>query len=156
MEKSNAIQILKSRTLIAKPGKYRVKTTSATSFYKDLGNGISQVAIANFDAMTSYHLEAAKTLFAQGDYQEACNQKLSASIRSNDYNPSKGEIVDIVVDEVTTKNGITGLFIVSISPVKAETASKVNMDAFLSDSEPRAEVSFEESKEEAKSFAKKA
>lgn len=155
MEKSTAKQIIASRSLIAKEGKYRVKVTNVTPYHRDLGNGIAQVAIANFNAMSNYHLEAAKTLFGQGDYQEACNQNLSMSIRKNDYQPTKGEIVDIVVSEITTKNDVTGLFVISMSPVAASTAAKIDMGAFDElDTEERVALKTEEETSTANETAK--
>lgn len=155
MEKSAAKQIIASRDLITKEGKYRVKVTNVTPYHREIGNGINQVAITNFAAMTNYHLEAAKTLFAQGDYQEACNQNLSMSIRSNDFLPAKGEIVDIVVSEITTKNEVTGLFVISMSPVHATKAAKIDMDAFETEAgEERVALRTEEEiREDAKNAA---
>lgn len=142
MEKQNAINILKSRNLISTPGKYTVKVTSVTNFHKELAGGARQVAIMNVNAMTSYHQEAAKTLFGQGDYQEAVNQNLSASVRNTDYLPSKGEVIEIFVEEITTNNNVKGLFITSFNPVKAVAPSKIDLSSFLgeSDSEERVDM----------------
>lgn len=134
MKKENAINILKSRKMISKEGKYTLKVTSVTPFHRSNEQGSDQVAIANFNGMAPYHVEAAQTLFAQGDYQEAVNQNLSASIRETDYLPSKGEVVDVIVEQITTNNGVTGLFVTSVIPKKAETAPSLNILSFLEES----------------------
>lgn len=129
MEKLRAKSIIKSRRMINTPGKYRVKVTACTPYHKDLANDQKQVAIINVNAMTGHHVSTAKALFSQGEYQQAVNQNLSASVRESDYLPSKGEIIDIVVDHITTNNNVEGLFITSYSPVKAETnLASVNVD----------------------------
>lgn len=61
------------------------------------------------------------------------------SLRSNDYQPTKGEIVDIVVSEITTKNA-KGLFVISMSPIAASKANKVSMDDFDIETEDRVEL----------------
>ena len=131
--KSNAQLILKSRKVIASPGKYTAKVTSVTPYIKQNASGPATVAIANFNIMTDYHLGVAKGYFTQGDFQEAINQQLSASIRESDFQPSKGETVEIMVENITTNNGVTGLFVTAINAIKASEASSFDMDSFLSD-----------------------
>ncbi len=119
MEKLNAIQIIESRKLINLPGSYELKCTGVTPFEDKF--------IANFAAMTDYQLSEAKKHFAAGEYQEATNQNLSASLRPTDYIPAKGEIVKVYVDRITTKNEVTGLFVTSVSEVKAKATTKVSL-----------------------------
>jgi hypothetical protein len=119
MEKSNALQIINSRKLIAQPAVVQLKCTSITPFDGKF--------IANFNAMTGYHVDEAKKHLANGEYQEAVNQSLSASLRATDYLPSKGEVVKVIVEEITTGNGIKGLFVTSVSELKAATIGKVSI-----------------------------
>ena len=118
MEKQDAKQILSSRELIMLPGAYDLKVTSIQPYDGKF--------IANFKAMNVHHYETAKELFKEEKYQEACNQQLSSSIRTTDYVPSKGEVVRVIVAEVTTKSGITGLFVTGVSEIKASKTTKVN------------------------------
>lgn len=120
MEKVSAIQIIKSRKLVALPGSYELKVTSVTPFDGKF--------ICNLSAMTSYHIDEAKRLFSENDFQEAVNQNISASLRATDYIPAKGEIVKVYIENTTTKSGITGLFVTSLSELKAKASSNVSFD----------------------------
>jgi hypothetical protein len=132
MNKQDAISILGSRTPITAPGKYRVKVTNCNPFSKTLSNGTTVVAIANFSAMTPYQMEQAKADLVAGEGDKALNHNLSLSIRSTDYNPSKGERVDIDVEYVETKDGEQALLVVGLTPVKAViTNAKCDFSAFL-------------------------
>lgn len=145
MEKLNAINILKSRKLITGPGKFTAKVTSVTSYHRSNENGPDQVAIVNFNIMTPYHKEMVETLFAQGDYQAAVNQNLSASIRQGDYLPVKGESVDIIVEEITTNKGTEGLFVTGpCIPKRAEIPMSFNISSLLGETEGVSVLSDEE------------
>lgn len=123
MEKSNAISIITSRKSISQAGAYELRATNVSEYDGKF--------IANLNGMTPYHVTEAKRLIMLGDeesIQKAVNQGLSASLRPTDYIPSKGEIVKVVVDNVTTSNGITGLFVVSVSELKARNAGKVSLN----------------------------
>lgn len=117
--KDSAIAIINSRKMIAREGYYEVKVTNEPTPYDGK-------FICNLSAMTNFHLEEAKKLATEGKFQEATNQQLSASLRPTDYIPSKGEIVKVYVAEVTTKNGVTGLFVTSLTELKATKAGKVS------------------------------
>lgn len=142
MEKDAAVKIITSRKLIVTPGLKELKVTSVQSY-----NG---KFIVNFAAMTDYHQVEAKKLGTMGDYQGAVNQQLTASLRPTDYIPSKGEICKVYVDNITTRNNVTGLFVTSVSELKADkTESKVSKNIFSSfEEEPNEDVdsSFEELK----------
>lgn len=124
MEKSNAAQILSSRKLISTEGYVELKATSIVPFEDKF--------IVNFNGMTAYHTEKALELMEMGEYQEAVNQNITASLRSNDYIPEKGEICRVYMDTVTTKNEITGLFVTSVAKNQSLKTNKVSgFDAFL-------------------------
>ena len=124
MNKQDALQILSSRKAISEPGKYRLAVSTCQDYFATRGEGdntINLVAIANFRAMTPYHVEEAKAQLAEGKFQDACNNNLSLSIREGAFKPQKGEIVDVIVEHVDLKDGSKGLFVTSISEVKATT-----------------------------------
>lgn len=124
MDKKSAIQILESRKLITQPGKYQLKVTSATPFQREDG---TMVSITNYAAMTPYQLGEAKKLIKAEKFQEATNQSLSSSQRlANDYIPSKGEFVDVLVDEIVNKENITILAVVSVVAIKSTKATNVS------------------------------
>lgn len=131
MEKKQAIQILQSRALISSPGRYVVKVSNCGDFHKELPNGQSTIAIANFGAMTPYQMGEAKKKLAEGDIAGALNHNLSLSIRDKDYRPAKGERVNIDVDFVTTKDGEQALLVVGLTPITAKSTGKCDFSDFL-------------------------
>lgn len=125
MTKDSAKQILKSRVLISKPGKYAVKVTNVHTFIPADG---SPREIVNVAAMNPYQLETAIALMKNGDYQAATNQGMSHSPLPGKYVPVKGEVVYVVVEEQTTKAGIKGMFITSLTPMEVSNAAKVSFN----------------------------
>lgn len=134
----NAVQIIQSRKQINEPGKYRVKVTGTTPFARPDGTAVT---ICNLNAMTPYHIAQAKAFLQAGNTQDATNQNLTSSPRSGrDYTPSKGEIVDIIVDFVATKDGSQALLVTSMSAVPlAQTGSVKGFESFLAE-EPVAQA----------------
>lgn len=145
LSKEQARAILASRKMIAAPGKYSVKVTSVTPYTDDAGNSRH---ICNFAAMTPAHIsgwentesgeqvQGVKQLLAAGNYDDACNLNLSSGQRpGRDYIPSKGEVVDIEVERITTSNGVAGLFVTSVVGRKAEQATNVNVDSLFGEDE---------------------
>lgn len=120
LDKKSAVQILNSRAVIAAPGKYTVKVTSTTPFIRE---GVA-TTIVNFAAMTAYQLSKAQEHFAAGEYDEACNLNMSASQLQGRYVPSKGEVVDVEVTEITNKEDINILVVDSIVPRQATVAAR--------------------------------
>lgn len=116
----SAIQIINSRKLIPNvDGYYAVKVGNVTPFEDRF--------IANFDAMSPYHLEEAKTYLKNGEFDKATNFRFTASLRVKDYIPSKGEILEIYISEVTTKKGITGRFVTAIKEIKAKNGASIQL-----------------------------
>lgn len=130
MTAENAKNIIKSRKMIETPGKYPLKVTNVTSYNRvnDNTGELTEIKIVNFSAMTSWHLKEAVELFKEGKFQEATNKSVAASLRSTDYIPMKGEIVNVIMDEITTKNGITGLFPISVTEIASKTTKNVSFD----------------------------
>ena len=135
LTKESALAIIQSRTLITGPGKYSVKVTSVTPYVKG-----DTVAIINVSAMNSFQANAAAEQFKAGDYDGAANNNLSSSARANDYIPSKGEFVNIQVEEVDTKSGDKALLIVSMTEQKAASAGKVNFLSLIGEEAPAEEA----------------
>lgn len=119
-----------AKLVISTPGTYEVTVGHVNQAYNKLHeSGAHQVGIINFQAMTQYHDDAAETLMAQGDYDEAVNQKMTLSVFKNDDGtipnfPTSGEQVKIVVVQRTTSNNITGLFVKSWSPAPMAVGQK--------------------------------
>jgi len=127
MDKESALKIFRSRKLITVPGLYLLKVTSTTPFRREDGTVVN---ITNYAAMTPYHLDQAKALAAKELWQEATNQALSSSQRiNNDYLPAKGEFVNVLVETIKNKEDINILAIVSVTAIKASTASNVSFDS---------------------------
>ena len=135
MERTQAIQILKSRVLIPSAGKYTVKATSVNPFMREDG---TMVTIVNFNALTPYQADLAKKAFIAGDYEAAVGKgtSLSTSQLNGQYVPSKGEIVDIEVSEIYSENvGANILVVTSIVPRKAVQAKAFSFEELLEEVE---------------------
>lgn len=127
MEKENAIQILNSRKLLTKPGKFQVKVTNVTPWERPENGMLTN--IVSYAAMTPYQLTQARVLMAEGYFQAATNQNLASSQRmGQDFTPRKGELVNIVVDYIATKAdpNVKALLVVNCSPIEVESAINVN------------------------------
>lgn len=132
----SAVQIINSRKLIPNvDGYYAVKVGNVTPFEDRF--------IANFDAMSPYHLDEAKTSLKDGEFDKATNFRFTASLRSKDYIPSKGEILEIYVSEVTTKKGITGRFVTALKEIKAKNGASIqlSLEDIMSSFEEKQETS---------------
>lgn len=159
LTKDSAARIMSSRKFIAQPGKYQVRVTndpehlaSLGSVTKELNGGGHQVSIANFAAYTPYHLEQFRALAKEGDFNAAVNNNLTSSIRATDYMPKKNEIVEIMVDYITTKNGEEALLVVSYTPVALSVGGKIDLESIFGDVEDnskRVELKLNESPVEA-------
>lgn len=125
MEKSNAIQILNSRKLVTEPGSYQLRAVSVVPFDRDG----TLVNIVNFNAMTDYHLSQAKASLKAGEYQEATNFAISTSARvGRDFTPQKGQIVEVVFDHITNKDGIEALVVVGVNALATKKAAAISFD----------------------------
>ena len=84
--------------------------------------------IVNLKAYSGYHLDRAKELAAEGDMQGAANQNLSKGIRLTDFVPSKGDVVDCIIETYTNSEGIEDCVGISrIIEVKSETRAKAQV-----------------------------
>lgn len=144
MEKLQAKQILESRSVINKPGKYSVNVTNVTYGHqrKNKDGSYTTVDIVNFAAMTSYQSEQAIQAYKEGDYEKATNNSLSTSRLDGQFVPVKGERVDIEVEQIWSENQQANILVVSqIIPRQAQTASKFKLtEEEVSEEQPLVEA----------------
>ena len=128
MQQENALRILKSRKVITKAGKYQLKVTSDPNWYQpEEGDGYH---IANVQAMNVQGASKAKAEFGAGNFDEACNKTgLSTRIYDGRYLPSKGELVNVVVDEVELRDGSKELRIISLTELPTQSASNFSLES---------------------------
>jgi len=126
LSKEQAKQILESRVVISRPGKFTAKVTNVTYGHNrtNKDGSTTVVDIVNFAAMTAYQSQQAVAKFKEGDYDGAASNSLSTSVLNGQYSPAKGEIVDIEVSEMYSENVDANILVVSsIVPRRAEQAS---------------------------------
>ena len=64
--------------------------------------------------------------------------------------PKKGEVLEVFVETIVTKNGVTGQFVSSFSPAPVQAARAMSLDTFLNGghaSSERAEMVIQDSEE---------
>lgn len=129
MDKQSAKQILQSRSVISKVGKYTVKVTSVTNGHVRESDG-RVIDIVNFNCMTGYQASQALASFKAGEYEEAtARTAMSTSVLDRQYCPLKGEIVDIEVGEIYSEKAESNILVVtSIVPRQAEAPKKFSLD----------------------------
>jgi hypothetical protein len=123
--------IINKRSMITQPGKYRVTCGNVTPYSRQITETMAQSHIVNLNAMTEYHVREAINYLGQGDYQEALNMKMTYSLLEGQDVPMRGETVDIMVEEITTSNGITGLFVTNLVTVTPTKPTNVNLNTFV-------------------------
>lgn len=136
MNKQQATQILNSRVLVKEPAKYTVKVTSVNPHMREDG---TMVTIVNFGAITPYQAELATKAFNEGKYEEAVGKgtSLSTSQLSGQFVPSKGETVDIEVEEIYSDKAEANILVVSsIVARKAIKATRFSIGIEESVEEP--------------------
>ena len=128
----SASNILSSRAIIEKPGKVEnVKVTTVTpvtimnSEARTKFEARNVVAMVNFAAMSKKVADDAEALLNSEEFDLACENNLSLSIRQQDYLPTVGEFVDIqTVEAYSEKLGRMELFVASITPAKVVETTK--------------------------------
>lgn len=119
LKKEDFITIMNSRVRVPEEdGYYKLKVTSVVPY--------DGKYIVNLNGMTDYHITKAKELAKENKIDEAANQNLSASMRQIDYTPSKGEYVKAYISKITTKSGVEGFFVTSLTELKTNTTHKVS------------------------------
>lgn len=130
MEAQDMLKILSSREQITEPTKRRVKVTSVTPF-NDVDRGLRY--IVNYAAMTPDGVAKALDLIDSGDFQGAGNTNLTSNQRLTDYLPTKGELVEIVVDWVPSRENpdVKKLRVVGVNPIAASASAKTDFVAMF-------------------------
>lgn len=115
-----AISFIQSRTQVSEPGKYNLQV---------IGSNLHEGKyIINLKAQDPKGLEAAKEHLRAGEYDDAANTNMSTNVFADaSFIPAKGEFIACMVDNVPTRDGGTKLGVVSISEIKARSASKANL-----------------------------
>ena len=136
LTRENAIKAFAKRSVITTPGRYRLSVINA-NYSTEVGGTANianlkqnQVGIVNFSAMTPYHMKAAKAALDAGELQQALNSCMSATVFMESSHPEKGDICDVDVDYITTKDGEQALVAKSWKIVPAIVASKVSASYF--------------------------
>ena len=135
MDKDFAARIIASKSVIDQEGSYRVRVSSTCNYRRLRSGGAQQIGIVNFRAMSIQQDKISKQLYAQGQYQEACNINLSLSILEGQYFPFGGQYVIIEVEEKTTSNGVTGLFVTECSLAPVEKPRKRSLAEWIDEVE---------------------
>ena len=138
MTSESALGIMGSKTMISHPGKYQVKVTNDPQALADKGvirnplrGGSTQISIGNINAYNPYQLEQFRKHYHAGNFEEAANQSMNFSIRDCDYMPSKNETLNIIVSNITNKDGIEVLVVTSYSPLPIAKAEKLSIEDLL-------------------------
>ena len=128
-------RIIESRQIVKEPGYKILQVSNVTEDYEDPQSG--QIRhIVNFKGMSKYHVQEAKKLARDGKYQEAANQAFSTGQRDGiDFVPQKGERVKVFIDNRTTNNGVTGLFVTEVLPLPIDNTDTVSFDLDVVDEE---------------------
>jgi len=139
--KTDAIRIIQSRKLV--PAEANGVTMSARVI--SIGNYTDeedkQFKIVNLGLMNSYHVAQAKEKLAEGDLSGATNQHYSRRIPVDaKWCPAVGSTVEVVIEEITTSNNVTGQFITSMSPLASVSGGKVSLSLETEEEETLEEV----------------
>ena len=142
--------ILSSRMVIEKPGKYQVKVSQVTEYTPEGG---TPRFIVNLTATTKFHVGRAIEALKAEDYQAALNTNLTATVFVNDgvpstYLPSKGETVNIIVSEMLNKQNEKILVVNSIMelPVVSANTAKGLFDSVFEGTDELKEIATEAKK----------
>ena len=150
LNQESAVKILNNKKVISAPGTYELQVSSVTPFTREDGNNVT---IVNFKAITNGHLQGwvdpetgeqvsgIIQLLKEEKFDDACNLGVSSSQRATDFTPSKGEFCKVRMENRTTKSGVTGLFVVAVSPVEIKAAASMDFGKlFATEAEAPAEA----------------
>jgi len=115
-----AVQFINSRTSVNEAGKYALQVISANHYQGRV--------ILGLKAQSPTGLAQAQEALRAKAYSDAANTNMSTSVFADAaFIPSKGEHVSCMVDYVENRKGEMVLGVVSVSEIKAKTASKVSL-----------------------------
>lgn len=135
LTQEGVLKILSSREQFTAPGKRRVRVTGVTPYTGEDG---VLVYLTNYAAMAPDGVEKAMEHLELGEFQQAGNTNLVSRQRLSDHLASKGEIVEILVDWVDSRNkpGTQVLRVVSMNPIAVETSKKTDFTAMFAVKKP--------------------
>lgn len=116
-----ALQFIQSRTSVDGAGKYNLQVIGNPQLHEGK-------FIINLKAITPRGLEKAKAHLREGEYDAGANTNMSTNVfADSNFIPAKGEYISCMVDRVETRDGQGDWGVVSISEIKAKSASKATL-----------------------------
>lgn len=128
--KEAALKVLSSKKQVSQLGvEYTLKVTNVHDYTNpETGNRVFIVSLA---AQTPYHRQQSIEALKEGKWEEAANPGLSANRRPGvDWTPIKGQLVNVVLDTFTTKDGEEAIGVASMTPLAKAEASAFDFSAF--------------------------
>ena len=123
MEKEMCLRILGSRVPVSTAVNHTCKVSRVGTAYNKAGELLH---IVDTNLITQPQLQSAKTLFIAGEYDEACNQRMSfISQFAPSYVPAKGEVCIARIEDVDGT-----LYIRGFQAIPVVTGNKLGADFF--------------------------
>lgn len=133
MEKEMCVRILGSRVPVSSAVNHTCKVSRVGTAYSKTGELLH---IVDTNLITQPQLQSAKSAFLAGDYDEACNQRMSfISQFAPAYLPAKGEVCIARIEDVDGT-----LYIRGFQAIPVVTGNKLGSDFFASLEQDVAEV----------------
>lgn len=132
LTQEGVLKILSSREQLSEPTMRRVRVTGVTR-YTDPNDGTT-VYLTNYAAMTPDLVQKALEHLELGEFQQAGNTNLVSRQRLGiDFLPVKGQLVEIVVDWVPSRENpdVKKLRVVSVNPIAASESTKTDFAAMF-------------------------
>lgn len=130
--KVEALRVLKGRKVVNSNGTVTVKVTSVHPH--------DDKHIVNVNAMNLFGANQAKALLMDGEYVASCNTNLSFNVFEGQTCPDKGQLIDVVIDDIKLKDGSTAKLIAGWSKVAEATVSTFSFDDVEEEVEEPAEA----------------
>jgi len=129
--KEDAVRVISSRKMVAPSVDGATTTCKVISIGDYTDEEGVQYKIVNLALMNAYHVAQAKKLLAEGIISgkgNATNQHYSQRFRADSaWIPAIKSTVEVLIEEVTTKNGVTGQFITNMNPIASVACGKVDL-----------------------------
>lgn len=138
MTQEGILKILSSREQFTEPTKRRVRVTGVTRYTGE--DGVT-VYLTNYAAMAPDGVQKAMEHLELGEFQQAGNTNLVSRQRLTDFIPAKGELVEIVVDWVPSRENpdVKKLRVVSVNPIAVSESAKTDFTAMFAAKKPAGE-----------------
>ena len=130
--KEDAVRVISSRKMVSPSMDGQTTTAKVISVGDYTDEDGNQFKIVNLALMNAYHVSQAKALLAKGIITgkgNATNQHYSQRLRADSsWIPAPKSTVEVLIESITTKNGVTGQFITSMNPLASMSCGKVDLD----------------------------